>query len=371
MGRWFTTNSTADAVPVTALFPPQCREWGLPSETPLTPRAAERLCREAAQKSFDEAAKSLNIDFKTEWDGKQIQRWSERLGNAMVRERDRQTQALREGRRPEGPPNAPQLLVIGVDGGRWQGREKDTDSDSRWREKKVASISSYIPGDGGDGPDARKPKPLVTTHVATTRDAAAFGPMARLEAEKRGYRQAEVVLGMGDGGNWIDPLFDREFRANARIIDWCHASEHLWDCAKAIHGPQTPAASAMAEPLEALLWDGKVQRVIENLAAEAAKLGEVQASDPPQHPRRVLHQNVGYFTKHQEHMRYPEYRAKGWPIGSGVTEASVKQFNKRVKGTEQFWKEEGLEPILALRGTWISQDDRWDRYWKNRPAYVK
>jgi hypothetical protein len=60
----------------------------------------------------------------------------------------------------------------------------------------------------------------------------------------------------------------------------------------------------------------------------------------------------------------------GWPIGSGVTEAAVKQFNKRVKGTEQFWNEQGIEPILALRGQWISQDDRWDRYWSHRPAHI-
>ena len=176
---------------------------------------------------------------------------------------------------------------------------------------------------------------------------------------------------MGDGGNWIDPLFDREFHLAARIIDWCHASEHLWDCAKAVHGPQTPAAASMAEKLEAWLWDGRVGKVIAELSDHSKKLGEVQSADPPQHPRRVLHQNVGYFIRHKEHMRYPEYRAKGWPIGSGVTEAAVKQFNKRVKGTEQFWDESGIEPILSLRAAWTSQDERWDRYWENRPAYVK
>jgi hypothetical protein len=355
---------------VTALFPPQYRDWALPSEAPLTPHAAERVCREAAQKAFDEGARSLNIDFQTHWDGKQIERWSDKLGGALVRQRDRQTQAIREGRHPEGPANTPQLLVVGVDGGRWQGREKDPETGSRWREDKVASITSYVPGDGGDEPES-KPQALLTTHVATTRDAQAFGPMVLVEAEKRGYRQAPTVIGMGDGGNWIDPLFDRDFRLEARIIDWCHASEHLWDCAKAIHGPQTPAASAMAERLEAFLWDGKVSKVIERLSQESARLGEPQADDPPQHPRRMLHQNVGYFTRHQDHMRYPEYRAKGWPIGSGVTEAAVKQFNKRVKGTEQFWSAARLEPILALRAEWTSQDDRWPRYWRNRPAYVK
>jgi hypothetical protein len=53
-----------------------------------------------------------------------------------------------------------------------------------------------------------------------------------------------------------------------------------------------------------------------------------------------------------------------------VTEAAVKQFNKRVKGTEQFWLEERVEPILMLRSLWISQDDRWSNFWANRPAYV-
>ncbi len=341
------------------------------AEANLSPHAAERICREATQKSFDEAGKSLNIDWKTHFDGKQIQRWSEALGQGMVAARDRQTQAYREGRFPEGPGNVPELLVVGMDGGRWQGKEKDAESGSRWREDKVLTVTSYIPGDGREGEGARKPAPLVRTHLATSRDAAAFGTMAHVEAERRGYREAPVVIAMGDGGNWIDPLLEREFRVQARIIDWYHASERLWDCAKAIHGPQTPATSALAERMEAWLWDGKVDRVIAELSQQSGRLGEPQANDPPQHPRRLLHQSVGYFTRHQQHMNYPTYRSNGWPIGSGETEAGVKQFNKRVKGTEQFWSEPGIEPILALRSTWLSQDARWERYWGNRPAYVK
>ena len=343
----------------------------MPAEANLSPHAAERICREATQKSFDEGAKSLSIDWKTHFDGKQIQRWSEALGRGMVVMRDRQTQACREGRFPEGPGNAPELLVVGMDGGRWQGREKEDESGSRWREDKVLTVTSYIPGDGREGEGARKPAPLVRTHLATSRDAEAFGGMAHVEAEIRGYRQAPVVIAMGDGGNWIDPLLEREFRVQARIIDWYHASERLWDCAKAIHGPQTPATSALAEQMEAWLWDGKVDRVIAELSKQSGQLGEPQANDPPQHPRRLLHQSVGYFTRHQRHMDYPAYRSNGWPIGSGETEAGVKQFNKRVKGTEQFWSEPGIEPILAFRAAWLSQDERWQRYWNNRPAYVK
>lgn len=339
---------------------------------PLTPRAAERLSRESAVQAFDPAARSLRIDWCMErLDGRQVQRWSEALGEALVRQRDAEVLRFREGCRPEPPANAPQLLVIGMDGGRYQGREKDPRSQSRWREDKVLNVTSYIPGDGRDEPDARKPHPLVSTYVATARDAHAFGPMAAVEAQRRGVQQAEVVLGMGDGGNFIDPLLEREFRLNARIIDWCHASEHLWDCAKAAFGADTPEAAIWGERTEALLWDGRVAEVIAALCEQSVRLGDPQDSDLPQHPRKMLRQNVGYFTKHQDHMKYPEYRRKGWPIGSGVTEAAVKQFNKRVKGTEQFWNDQGIEAILALRAMWIDQDQRWERYWANRPAYVK
>jgi len=176
----------------------------LPSEVNLSPRAAERVCRESAQKAFDEAARSLNIDWQMTLDGKQLQRWSEALGRGMVVQRDRQTRAYREGRYPPGPANPPKLLVVGMDGGRFQGREKNPDTGSRWKEDKVLTVSSYVPGDGREV----KPAPLVRTHLATGRDASDFGVMARVEAERRGYRQAETVIAMGDGGNWIDPLLD-------------------------------------------------------------------------------------------------------------------------------------------------------------------
>lgn len=366
-------SSTAGVVHVTALFPPQVRDWALPGEANLSPRAAERVCREGAKNAFEEAAKSLNIDWNTSLDGKQIQRWTEALGRGIVVDRDRQAQLFREGRYPDGPPNSPQLLVIGMDGGRWQGCEKNPETDSRWHEEKVLTVTSYIPGNGLEKEDEqyRKPEPLVRTHVATTRDAMAFGTMARVEAERRGYRQAQTVIAMGDGGNWIDPLLEREFRVQARIIDWYHVVEHVWDCAKAVQGAGTPQAAQLAEKMEAWLWDGKVEKIIHEIKNHSEKAGPPKADDPPQHPRRILHQNVGYFSTHRDHMNYPQYRKNGWPIGSGETEAAVKQFNKRVKGTEQFWTEKGIEPILSLRATWIGQDDRWQKYWNNRPAYVK
>ena len=350
---------------VAVLFPPQNRDWSLPTEAPLTPQAAQRLSRESASQSFANAARALRIDWGIELHPKQVQRWSEALGKSLVRRQDREALALEEGHHPPAPLNDPQLLVIEVDGGRVQTREANPDTHSRWREDKVCTISTYQPGDGRD----RKPAPLVTTHVASMRPAEQFGPLCRLEAQRRGLCQADMVLAIADGGNWIDPLLARHFRSYVRIIDWRHAQEHLWDCARAVHGADSPEVTPWTKRLETLLWHGKVQRVIELLAECARQLGPPQREDGPDHPRRVLHQNVGYFTHHRQHMNYPEYRRRGWPIGSGVIESGVKQFNKRVKGSDQFWNEPTLEPILAFRGLWLSQDKRWDLYWQNRPAY--
>ena len=119
------------------------------------------------------------------------------------------------------------------------------------------------------------------------------------------------------------------------------------------------------------MWEGRTDTIVAILTTHAERLRPPQAADGPEHPRRVLANNVHYFQTHQHHMDYPTYRRKGWPIGSGVTESAVKLFNKRVKGTEQFWSVPRVETILALRGLWLSQDGRWQTYWNNRPAYSK
>ena len=355
-------------MPVEKLFPPQVRDWGLPAEVPLTPHAARRVARDGALQTFDKAAAALGEDWDWTLDGKQIQRWSEAIGRTMVQGREAEVRAFEQGYRPASPANAPTLLVIGLDGGRVQMREKTVKNDSRWREDKIGTFTTYLPEDGTkSGP----PKPLVTTYVATMQSSEGFGKMVRVEAERRGLSRSKMTLAIGDGGNWIDPLIDRERLYDHRIIDYYHAAEHLYEAARAAMGRESPAVTPFAEKLKEDLWNGRVDAVIAKLGAHSDRLGPPQTGDGPGHPRRVLANNVGYFTRHKHHMNYPEYRQKGWPIGSGMTEAGVKQFNKRVKGTEQFWSEDGVEAILALRALWLSQDDRWNRYWSTRAPYSK
>jgi hypothetical protein len=122
-------SSTRDAVRVTVLFPPQVRDWGLPAEVLLTPRAARRVAREGALHSFDQAGSALNEDWGTHLDGKHIQRWSEQMGQRLIAVRDAEVRAYEQGVRPASPANPPTLLVVGMDGGRVQTREKQGATD--------------------------------------------------------------------------------------------------------------------------------------------------------------------------------------------------------------------------------------------------
>lgn len=351
----------------TGLFPPQLRDWGLPAEVPLTSHGARRLSREAATQSDAAAARALNEDWGGVLAARQVNRWARALGQGPLAQRQRQIREFQSGVHPPAPANAPELLVIEVDGGRWQGKEKDPQTGGRWREHKVCTVVKYAPGDGKQ----KEPEPLVASVVATTAAAQEFGPICRLEAEQRGLREAQQVLVIADGGNWIDPLLQRTFHGYVRILDYYHASEHLWAVADAVHGGSEARRQRYGEKLETLLWEGQTRKLLKELARQQRRLGEPPPDAREDDPRQVLAENLGYFAAREPQMDYPTYRAKGWPIGSGAVEAGVKQFNRRIKGTEQFWHEKSLEPILALRGLWLSQDQRWERYWATRPAYPR
>ena len=335
----------------------------MPVEANLSPKAAARVAREAATQSFDNAARALNIDWSLELDGKQIQRWAEPLGQTLVERREQELESFEAGYLPPSKENEHALLVIGADGGRVQTREKNQETGSRWKEDKVLTITSCLKGDGKEKP----PEKLLSTFLATMEDAHQFGELARVEAEKRGIRKAMEVIGIHDGGNWIDPLWEKHFKCHPRILDYYHAAEHLHEAAKAACPSDARAADPLADELVTLLWDGRIEPLLTRLRDLSTQAGAPLETDAASHPRKVLAQCVGYVERHKDQMDYPAYRAKGWPIGSGITESGVKLFGKRVKGTEQFWNVSGAETILALRSKWLSEDEESQHYWLGWP----
>jgi len=103
-----------------------------------------------------------------------------------------QIEPSESGVHPDSPPNPPELLVIEVDGGRWQGKEKDPLTGGRWHEHKVCTVVKYAPGDSREKP----PRPLVASVVAIS-----GVPEQRLADRLRGGRSRREAVLAGGGGN--------------------------------------------------------------------------------------------------------------------------------------------------------------------------
>ena len=116
------------------------------------------------------------------------------------------------------------------------------------------------------------------------------------------------------------------------------------------------------------VWQGRVAEVIKELERRQAEVGMPAAEDPEGSPRRVVAEALGYLRNNQHRMRYDEYRRLGLPMTSSHVESTVKQFNRRVKGTEKFWSEEGAEALLQLRADYLSETEPMEKFWADRQA---
>jgi hypothetical protein len=108
--------------------------------------------------------------------------------------------------------------------------------------------------------------------------------------------------------------------------------------------------------------------VITALEARQSELGTPAPDDPETGPRVVVAEALTYLRNNAARMCYPDYRTAGLPLTSSHMESTVKRFNRRVKGTEKFWSEEGAEAILQLRADYLSETEPLERFWKDRQA---
>ncbi len=68
-----------------------------------------------------------------------------------------------------------------------------------------------------------------------------------------------------------------------------------------------------------------------------------------------------YVAERDPMICYPEFRAKGWQIGSGPTEAECKTTTHRVKGRGRRWDSSNAEAMMAL--ACLHDSHLWDNYW--------
>jgi hypothetical protein len=175
-----------------------------------------------------------------------------------------------------------------------------------------------------------------------------------LEEVKKLYPNVKYI-GLADGAkdNWTY----LEERTDEQLLDFFHATEHLGKVSMAMHKDETKRKEWLTNVCHDLKNKPKgALFILRELKAQKVKLKDKAPE--------VLDENITYFTNNLKRMNYFEYQKKGWPIGSGVTEAACKVVAKqRLSGSGMKWTINAAQCTLMLRGL-VCTEGRWEQFWK-------
>jgi hypothetical protein len=142
------------------------------------------------------------------------------------------------------------------------------------------------------------------------------------------------------------------------ILDLLHVMERLWKVAWCLfeEGKQKAEAEKWVEDRLRMLLDGKVGYVIGGLRQTLTKR-KLRGSRC-----KTMREVIGYFEGNRSRMRYDEYLAAGYPIGSGVIEGACRHLVKdRLERAGMRWQPDGAQAMLDLRATYLNGE--WDAFW--------
>jgi hypothetical protein len=299
--------------------------------------------------TFREAAKLLAELAGVHVGSETLRTQAERVGTALEGQQRASMACVEQTHEPptaEYDP-APGTLVVETDGVMVRYRDRHLDGapvEGDWHEVKL--------GVAGGWQDSQLRQP---SYVAAREPAAAFTRRLGAEAARRGAldvvrwhpwdgNPAELrpVVVLGDGAKWIwehvATLFGNE---RTEIVDWYHASEHIWTVAKVLHGDDTPETKAWAKNGLDRLWQNGPQPLLDWF----------DATHPAEAGAAAVHKRErGYFSTNAPRMHYPSFRQHKLPIGSGAVEASAKHLvQQRMKRAGSRWSDLGARAILDLR----------------------
>jgi len=363
--------------------------------------------------SFVGATKDLKALAETEVSRERVQRWTKRTGQERVSEVEKQAEQYQTLTLPEqrkSPTDqVPQVACVMPDGGRIQIRKrgdflekKNAESQGHWREslvgcclsmsgdehtedpcptipktfvdpQRMGDLSREIKGFCCPGvfdeppetsPDDRngRPEVLVKSVVATRAGQAVFGKRLVAEAHARGFNAARRKAFVADGAasNWT--IHRKHFSHYTPVVDFTHAICYVYTAAMA--GRTCRAAWHDYVQWAQWLWGGQTGQLIAAVQARSEQLGLPSDGDESS-PSAIVAKTLGYLKNQRSRMKYDQYRKLGLPITSSHIESTIKQINRRVKGTEKFW-DQGAEPLLQLAADHISETNDFDRFWKRR-----
>jgi hypothetical protein len=209
---------------------------------------------------------------------------------------------------------------------------------------------------------AGQPELLVKSVVATSGDVDAFGPLLANAAYERGFHAAARKAFVGDGSSTNWGVWRKYFSHYTPIVDFVHALMYVYAAAMAGRAPNE--GWLHYRDWAQWLWSGEVDRLLSALRQRQQELGVPEKKETGT-PRAQLASSLGYLTNQRHRMNYPEYRKQGLPITSSPMESTIKQINRRIKGTEKFWSE-GADPMLHLVADRLSQTNVTDKFWSRR-----
>lgn len=348
---------------------PRCASQRFPADeelgiehTSFTPGAQRMMAKAASRSTFAQAAEDLALYASLHVTPKTVERCAEATGREIEAWMNAQDAALlREARNGQTPlaTSPASVLYIEYDGtgvpirrAELNGRKgKQPDGSARTREVKLGCVFTQTAWDA-EGHPIRDPN--STSYVGAIESSEAFGKRLYAETLRRGlYAHTQVVL-ITDGAQYNKSIAELHFPNAVHIIDLYHAFQH-------VHG------------LAALLLGEKLRKTIENQWADLLDHGDIEQliqSATEYLPRTGSTRDEGltainYFRNNAEAMRYDDFRAKGFFVGSGVIEAGCKTvIGARLKASGMFWSEKGANAIIALRCCVCSH--RFEQFWEDR-----
>ena len=156
---------------------------------------------------------------------------------------------------------------------------------------------------------------------------------------------------VADGSPKLWELAKIYFQFTVGILDINHARSHIRDCGKALYRDDPKKAQAWGHS-----WAKRLIKEGANpLLTHLKDLGQ-QTWDTE--PARLLTNLIVSVEEHREHMDYPEFLAKGYPIASGAIEGANKHILiSRCRRAGQQFKKANAQHLLTLRTALL--DDRW------------
>ena len=264
---------------------------------------------------------------------------------------------------PAEPAVPADALVIMMDGWMLRHRGPDwglkpaapTSERVAWQECKSAVIYHLRHAAKTAGERGLLVEKFVVAYVGEPQE---FGRQVQAEARRRGLGAAPKVYVVADGGVWIWNIVADRFAAATGVLDFYHASQHLWELAHSLQPDNEPGARAWVEPLLHQLRHGEEAAVLQTLHALPAWCAQRAQAVPPNVTREI-----NYFENHREHIQYATRAAEGCPVGSGAMESLCAQLQGRFKRGGQFWTAPGRRRLLALEVARRNHD--WQEVWQS------